>query len=359
LLNFTSAVVVGDFIFSDSTISKIIEDGQNASYMADCYTSGTLGTIDIKIGEIFILQVSPGGTFWEYVGYITPTQYVGEGLKVITLTCRDSYPSYDTSQIFLTVNAASSETTVNVNLNSPANNYNSIYNYVTVNGTAFSSEALSNVSVYTNISGWSIYQTNSSPVNNSPTIFNLTNLNDGVYLWAYRACASDGTCNFSSNRTIIVSKTSPTITINYPSSNILIEQKDIKINYSVTDYVSIINTSLYVDNVLYKFDTSGTNGYYLVDYRDLSNGKHSIYVKACNTYGKCTTSNTVEFELSYSLSGTSSMQIFSGTEDSNESLLSNIYSDISSTGGNILTSISNFFSDIINNISSFFANIFK
>ena len=103
---------------------------------------------------------------------------------------------------------------ISIILNSPANTYNSSSSSVSFNGTVNSANTVSNVSIFTNISGsWTANQTNTSGVTGEYD-FTVAGIPDGIYLWNYQSCDITGVCNFSSsNRTLTIDTTPPTITL--------------------------------------------------------------------------------------------------------------------------------------------------
>ncbi len=105
-------------------------------------------------------------------------------------------------------------------LNSPANNYVSPINEIEFNATVIVAGAtLTNMSLWHNGTGvWNRNQTEELTGNINTSILNST-FSDGIFLWSYEACASDGDCIFAKeNRTLIIDTAAPIITINSPTS---------------------------------------------------------------------------------------------------------------------------------------------
>jgi len=99
-----------------------------------------------------------------------------------------------------------------VTLYSPVDYFNSSKNYIdTFNCSAYDDRNVTNISLYGNWStGWHANQTNSSPYNNTKTIFNVTGIPNGYYAWNCRACDNASQCLFSVlNRTITVDTIAP------------------------------------------------------------------------------------------------------------------------------------------------------
>ncbi len=143
---------------------------------------------------------------------------------------------------------------IKILLNLPVNSYNSSSSNITFNGTAVSYQyPLSNVSVFTNISGsWTANQTNSSPINNTPTVFTITGIPNGVYRWNYRSCDSNGACNFSSlNNTFLVDTIFPIVTLSSPVNSQNSSSSSITFSGIANDNFEVSNVSIYTN-------TSGT-----------------------------------------------------------------------------------------------------
>ncbi len=169
-----------------------------------------------------------------------------------------------------------------INLTSPSNNYISPNNYITTNGTAtFNTlNSPSNVSIFTNITGsWVINQTNSTPVNNTATIFNLTNIPDGTYLWSYQACDNSSFCNFSSNRTFTIDTHASSIsfTTGTPSNNSNLSQTYIfanvtystlnfaNVTFNIYNQTSLVNSTTY-STFIYSINwTNLPNAFYYIN----------------------------------------------------------------------------------------------
>ncbi|MBI5036176.1 hypothetical protein HZC09_02425 [Candidatus Micrarchaeota archaeon] len=99
-------------------------------------------------------------------------------------------------------------------LNSPANNANSSSNNVTFNFTATDNVGFSSATLYTNQSGvWAANNTNSSAVtNNTPNVLSVAGFADNYLVWNVYVCDGSSNCDFaSSNRTLVVDTTNPTV----------------------------------------------------------------------------------------------------------------------------------------------------
>ncbi|MEM4703047.1 MAG: C1 family peptidase [Candidatus Pacearchaeota archaeon] len=92
-----------------------------------------------------------------------------------------------------------------VSLNEPEDNFTSNLRNITFNCSASDNVNLTNVTLYGNWSGgWHANETNSSPENATPVIFEKI-LDSGTYVWNCQACDAAGNCVFaSSNRTLTI-----------------------------------------------------------------------------------------------------------------------------------------------------------
>jgi len=144
-----------------------------------------------------------------------------------------------------------------VTLNSPSNNSALSNVIVTLNATGSISAGgatIVNASFYDNSSGsWAVRNSTIGLSGTSQTItYSNTYTNQQSYLWNMKFCDSDGNCGFATNNyTFKVDFSSPTISLNYPTS---------LINYGVNNStlnLSITATDLSLSNVWYNYN--GTN----------------------------------------------------------------------------------------------------
>lgn len=123
-------------------------------------------------------------------------------------------------------------------LNSPINNFFTNATQIVFNATATPiGGTLINMSLFINSTGiWQINQTNSVTGASNNTVFNL-GLSTGTYIWGVEACATDGSCGMSENRTIIVDVSPPLVNITYPLGSIpfLTYGQNITFNYTASD----------------------------------------------------------------------------------------------------------------------------
>lgn len=180
-----------------------------------------------------------------------------------------------------------SSSNILVTLNSPVDTYNTSSTSVTFNGTAtsYSANTLTNVSIWTNISGtWQINQTNSSPINNSATTFTINGIPNGYYIWNYETCDNSSTCVFaSSNRSFTVDTTPPTINFTGKTpTDITTYNQYINgsyFNYTINDTqgVNASNVTFYyktnstISNIQYYINGTSYSGYFNATGTNVSN----------------------------------------------------------------------------------------
>jgi len=125
----------------------------------------------------------------------------------------------DTNRTF-TVLLSGSDNSPTVTLNSPGDGTTDTDGAITFNCTGSDDLNLTNVSLYGNWSGgWHLNETNSSPINNTPTIFSKT-LGNGIYLWNCRACDNASQCAFASGNYTLTINTSDTTAPTYSNNGV-------------------------------------------------------------------------------------------------------------------------------------------
>ncbi len=175
-------------------------------------------------------------------------------------------------------------------LNSPQNNAVLSSTSITFNCTAYDDLNLTNITLYGNWSGWHANETNSSPKNNTATLF-VKNLGEGIYLWNCEACDNASLCSFDANRTLIIDITPPVITnVNAISithnSAIIIWDTDEASNSSVSYDTSTKDSSNLVTS--HSITLSGLSPDTLYDYN----------VTSCDAAGNCNTDGPYNFTTS-------------------------------------------------------------
>ena len=214
------------FIFNSPTLNSTIPGVGSLQVSNSTYIGGQPG--------IIIFQNTGGSAVAIQIKNFRVNAYTSS-VPVYTIGSEQSQPSSSNIQI---------------TLNSPVDTYNSSKNYLTTNGSVTSQSTLINVSVFTNISGsWVANQTNTSGINNTNYIFNITGIPDGFYKLSYQGCDNSSACNFSSNNTFTIDTTNPAINITYPLNTTY--QSVSQLNYSVSD--------LHLNKCWYSLDGGGTN----------------------------------------------------------------------------------------------------
>ena len=202
-------------------------------------------------------------------------------------------------------------------------NYPPTYNtssYVVFNGTPNNNSAVVNYSLYGNWSGnWAINQTNSTAtgIYNSSYVFLSgtplrmnTFLPEGVYLWAFQVCQSDG-CNFSANKTFVIDATAPNVAITVtPKASSVTNQNYISVVVDVNDSgVGLRNTTVLLYNLTnqeYNYVINGAifnEGFvssnnswstqFTVNFTNLSQGYYFVNATAWDTNNNSRTTSTV------------------------------------------------------------------
>lgn len=136
-----------------------------------------------------------------------PTFGYGYGTHNITYYANNSTNYvFQSSTIYFTLSNGSDSTAPTVTLNTPVDNYNTSSQTIAFNATGSDSVSLKNMSIYGNWTGsWVANQTNSSPINNTLTTFNISGFPAGKYNWNVYACDNSNNCAFAgSNRTFTV-----------------------------------------------------------------------------------------------------------------------------------------------------------
>ena len=224
---------------------------------------------------VFSIDSGVNNSMNKYNGtYYYNLSLVSDGYHNVTFYCNDTVNNTGTAFTNFTVDT----TAPSVVLNYPNDYSNESSSIINFSCTASDSFALVNVSLYANFSGtWQRVLTNSSPVNNTPTIFQRT-LSDGVYSWNCEAC--DGAqCSFAPlNYTLIVDTTKPIILIQSPQ-NKSYNQTTLTLNYTVNE--------IHLDECWYN---NGTVNISLpncqnITLSSLTEGSHSIIVYANDTAG--------------------------------------------------------------------------
>jgi hypothetical protein len=139
-----------------------------------------------------------------------------------------------------------------VTLVSPENNYYTNLTHPLFTYTPASVDySVTNCSIYTNETSWSIKNTSTSVVNGSQNTIRATFTNDGSYLWNVR-CYNSNNSNMSglTNRTIIIDTIKPSITLNSPADYYTATGSSvIDFKFSAFDSSGIRNCSLFINNV--------------------------------------------------------------------------------------------------------------
>ncbi|MFH1455838.1 MAG: hypothetical protein ABIF40_02725 [archaeon] len=220
----------------------------DTSAITNCslYINGELNITDETITKNTVLNFSV---------YLNTDEYSW------SVNCTDELNqiNYSTSwNVSLSVDSTPPE----VSLGSPIDNYNSSINNVTIYCNATDNVQLSNITLWTNVTGsWAanLTQELSGPSNSS--VFNLTNISDGIYVWNCYAYDNGTNAAFASaNKTFRVDTSLPVPWLNAPAHNLNISTSTIRFNWTVTDNLdSSLGCDLVVDGVINVSNISSTN----------------------------------------------------------------------------------------------------
>jgi hypothetical protein len=187
-----------------------------------------------------------------------------------------------------------------VTLDSPIDSFTTNKSSVNFSCSATENIQLTNISIFTNISGsFVLNQTSIKTGFTNSTIFNISNIPDGYYIWNCKACDNSSNCAFSTNKTFKINTT--IIDNRYPQFSGKSDNNATLINTGVgyfnitisntngTTYLNIDNKSILASNssnifnVTYQFTNYGTYTYYWSSYGDgssknLNNSNNYNYV---------------------------------------------------------------------------------
>jgi hypothetical protein len=189
--------------------------------------------------------------------------------------------------------AAQGPSNISLNLTAPPNS--NITNLRNVNFSYIpnSSSAISNCTLYLNLSGsWGAAAINTSVQNNSVNRINYSFSSDGVYLWNIR-CFSGNNSNFGvSNRTITIDTAYPAVSLISPPDSNFSNESVVTFFYNVTDNFNIEVCSLIVDNSSVSSSFSVTKSVSQNITYSLSNGVHNWSINCTDEAGNTNSSSS-------------------------------------------------------------------
>ncbi len=192
------------------------------------------------------------------VSSIPFSQTLPNGIHNWSVNCTDFAGNVDNSDIYnLTVNVTNTPPTVN--LTSPVNNYNTSQTSISFNCTSTDNTNLTNISFYTNTTGsWLLNATGNVTGTSNSTNITISALTVGTYKWGCLAYDQNSEGNWSSsNYTLTVETTAPTVTLIRPTNNTKnTSNRNIKFFYNVTDGLNIDNCSLIINNSVNQTNSS-------------------------------------------------------------------------------------------------------
>ena len=255
------------------------------------------------------------------------SSYTAPSYNSINFTLCSSYTPPLYNSINFTLEAADTcgvSSLITINLNSPIDNYNSSSNSISFNGSVSSGTTLTNVSVWSNISGsWAINQTNTSGINNTNYLFTIAGIVDGTYKWGYQACDNTGYCSFSSNRTFNIDTTPPQVQFISPTTSAgNHSQNYIQANLSFSDS-HLQNGTIYLYNStsIVQQNTSTTSPLF-INFTSLSDGDYYLNGTSYDTFGNKNQTTTYHILLDT----TPPAMSYNPTTETNLSILNRNYS---------------------------------
>jgi len=141
-------------------------------------------------------------------------------------------------------------TLMQIDLNSPADNYWSDSKTVTFTYTPTFALGISNMTIFTNETSWSEKAWNSSSVTNATTnTIDVTFSSNGAFIWTAGGYNENNFINLSNvNRTIYVDSTSPTYSGLLPTDNYWFDTTSATFNITPADNIGeVLNISLYTN----------------------------------------------------------------------------------------------------------------
>lgn len=295
-------------IYNTGSTSAVLKDASKNDLNSTEFGAGKTATIyyDLVPGTTYYLVVNGTGT-WniDYTGGAWTSPFVTE---YINITC-DFYNNQCTDATvkegFVGLNITGT-TRGTVSLVTPTDG--TITNNPIINFNATSSvvgSTLTNMSLYTNSTGtWKLNKTAITTGLSNSTNFTLS-LADGFTLWGFQACASDGTCGFSSNRTVKVDTVSPfiaSVAYNATTYEMLTESFSINatlmtsaiLNYGGTLYTATINGDTASTSISVPIGIGNKSFYWI-----LNNGvtNSSVYNQTVNPtlFGLCNSTLTIPY----------------------------------------------------------------
>lgn len=161
--------------------------------------------------------------------------------------CEDSYTLASNNIDYLPLTTHQDLSAPTIVLNNPIDTYNSTTTSNIFSANVSDDVGISYVILYGNFSGsWAKNSTNTSVVNGTQVNFTVA-LPNGYYKWTYWANDTGVNSTFNStNRTLKVDTTSPTITINQPiDGGSYSNNNSINLNYTITDALSTLGSCVY------------------------------------------------------------------------------------------------------------------
>ena len=209
----------------------------------------------------------------------------------------DSLSYCNTSEIF---NYTTDNTKPTIALNNPANNLWTSSSDISFVYTPSDSN-LDWCVLYSNWTDgvWKYNSTDFSPSNIVQNTFTVSNISDGYYDWNVVCVDAAGNNNtLTTNRSIGIDRTSPSIYLNYPVNNTIIGVNHVNFSFNASDTHSIRSVNLTINGTMNSSITSAVNNINIFNYINVTN-----FVDQINTtwyitiYDNASNSNTSEIRL--------------------------------------------------------------
>jgi hypothetical protein len=226
-----------------------------------------------------------GSTINDTATIITANASIADGSHNWNVNCTDDASNTGTSATrSITIDTAAPAVTAN----SPVNNYNSSDSTPDFNFTY--TDAQASLASCTLFADSVAKGTNSSTLNSTATVItsNAT-LTDGARSWYVNCTDYAGNVGQSTARTINIDTVLPVVTLNSPANNTNTSDNTPDINFTVTNAVSVLSCTLFVDGT-----AKGTNSAVLNSTATVMTANASLSDGARSWYVNCTddSSNT-------------------------------------------------------------------
>ena len=312
------SVVVANFTFlSNATVTTT----------ATAYTAAMPNNPVLPAGRYQAVLLSParsaiGGAAYQWSGFTgnTFSNATWNGTTSFMQSTTDNgsnWVSSTSTDMFFFFNSTDFEFIApNVTQLIPAPQANRTTAAVNLSCRASDNNNLTKIELFGNFTGaWAINATNSTPINNSITNFNLTGIADGVYLWNCRATDAQGLATFNStNATFIVDSIPPSPVLTTPSNNTIIGGL---VSLQANSPDNLVGTK----NVTYQYQnstrswttigtsTAGTPWSITLNTTALTDGLYQIRIQSWDNFGNLNTTTNYTITIDNGLPSVFNVQV--------------------------------------------------